>query len=244
MKPTLWIGFFWIFITYACDPCGDCGEPLYYDPTIRMVFINQDSASVLGDSIDLNKDSIKIYSNLRVELIDSAEGYSDSLVVLDSLVAAGETEYVDDQAMLTALIEDMEAQTEWLKVASETLTKINTALGKIVTTINNGSVQLQQVTLLESGMDLEYEDSMSSFRLPLLLATELATNTTSYELTIGGEVYTIGFEYAPFETVDASRIVSVKARDFGVVSHTFDSLEVTCRTSECISDEATLTVYF
>ncbi|WP_421895726.1 hypothetical protein [Marinoscillum sp.] len=239
MKQSFYILIGWMIMAYACDPCADCGEPLRYDPTVKMVFINQDSAGVLNDSIQFNKDSITTNTALRKVNTDSSRVLQDSLLIVDTLVAAGKEEYVEVQTRFNQTIDSLTIVSDSLSSYSKQLTAINTELTKILTVINKGTVQLQQTSILETGAALIYEDSMSSFRLPLLLAS----SQTSYQITIDGIDYAIAFTYETFESIDKARVAKVSAGNLAILSHSFDSLTLNCP-SDCISDDATVIVYF
>jgi len=239
MKQSFYILLIWMTLAYACDPCADCGEPLRYDPTVKMIFINQDSADVLNDSIQFNKDSIATNTALRKVNTDSMKVLQDSLIIVDTLVAAGKEEYIEVQDLFNETIDSLSIVSDSLSSYSKQLTAINTELTKILTVINKGTVQLQHTSILENGAELNYEDSTTSFRLPLLLAS----NQTSYRITIDGIDYTIAFTYETFESIDKARVAKVSAGNLEVLSHSFDSLTLNCP-SDCISDDATVTVYF
>ena len=239
MKQSFYIPLIWMISAYACDPCADCGKPLRYDPTVKMIFINKDSADILNDSIQFNKDSITTNTALRKINTDSVKVLQDSLIIVDTLVAAGKDEYIEVQNRFNQTIDSLTISSDSLVSYSKQIAAINTELTKVLTVINKGTVQLQQTSILENGVDLMYEDSMTSFRLPLLLAS----NQTSYRMTIDGTDYAIAFTYETFESIDKARVAKVSAGNFAVLSHSFDSLTLNCP-SDCISDDATVTVYF
>lgn len=240
MKQFFYVGMIWIWVAWGCDPCDDCGEPLRYDPVVRMVFINQDSAHSLSDSIALNTEQIAYQDSVRRVYQDSVAVLTDSLVTVDSLVEAGDNDFISVQEAFNSNIDTLKVMSDTLQSWSAQLTSVNRDLNSVVTTINNGLLSVQSVRLLENNAEVVFEDSMRQFGLPLLLAE----SRTSFQISIAGEQYSIAYTYDTYETVDAARRVQVKARNLDTVAHSFDSLVINCRTEECISDETTVTAYF
>lgn len=241
MQNKLYILFVWLTLAWACDPCDDCGEPLVYDPKVKLVFINQDSASQLNDSIGNVSDSVN-ENKLTLALVkDTSAFYRDSLQTIDSLVAAGETEYLDEQEALNETLDSLSTQSDSLTSWNRQLNTLKSDLNAILTTINAGKVMLDEVILVEANQQVIFEDTLSSFGFPLLLAD--GPGQSSFEILLAGKEYTIAFEYATFEELGADRILRVLATDVSVTEYTgFDSLKINCET--CLSNETTVTLYF
>ncbi|RED96189.1 hypothetical protein [Marinoscillum furvescens] len=241
MQNKFYILLFWLLVAWACDPCDDCGEPLVYDPKVKLVFINQDSAAHLEDSISRVTDSIDNNKLTLALLKDTSVFFADSLETIDSLVEAGETEYLDKQEALNHTIDSLDTSADSLSSWNRQLNTLKSDLNTIVKVISDGKVQLDEVILVEANKQVVFEDTLSSFGFPLLLAD--GPGVSSFEITLADEQYTIAFEYTTFEEMGADRILRVLATDVNVTNYTgFDSLKINCET--CLSNETTVTVYF
>ncbi|MFY0606913.1 MAG: hypothetical protein JXR10_09360 [Cyclobacteriaceae bacterium] len=242
MKQSLFIVFGWLILASSCDPCDDCGEPLSYDPTVQVKFINQDSANALNSLSSALNDSIDSTNSLITYYSDSIKVMQDSLEIIDTLVAAGLSEYIPVQSTFNERILEFETSVIAAQAIRILLDSIDDEYQATLSTINNGSVQLQNVTLLENGAVAVFEDSMTLFSLPLLFENGLTQ--TTFEITIDGNKYNLSFAYERSESIDEYRRARITAFNLDTVSHTFDSLTVSCATSQCISDETTVTAYF
>lgn len=232
----------WMFVAWGCDPCDDCGEPLVYDPTVKVVFINQDSLNQLTLLVNDNKDSIAALKVLKSSLTDSINTLDDSLEVLQELIEGGENGYQSTFDQLSQIYDSLDVVSDSATSYSSQLTAINKELNSTISVISGGKVQLDQVILLNNGTVLTYEDTMSSFYLPLLLGTVGEFTETNYEITIVDTVLVLDFSYHTYETVNEARVARVRARNLEVINS--DTVNVNCKTDECISDETTVTVYF
>lgn len=237
----------WAILVWACDPCPDCGEALSYDPTVIMIFINQDSASKIEDSITVNTDSIDVLDSLDELIQDKIDSLTDIKNYLDSLIDAGNTDYEDELATIVAEIESYDDASDEISILSDSLSSINSTLDDILDVINSGMLQIQDAIVVDNGshVDFDDDDSLKKFPFPLLLPdNEGESYETNYQIVITGDTFTIGFSYLTMETIDAERTVKLQAYNIDTLYHTFDSLKIKCTTTECISDETTITVYF
>jgi hypothetical protein len=240
MKNFTFIICSWLLLVSACDPCADCGKPLVYDPSVKMIFINKDSADALQLLINENS-SIKTIADSSVKALNaSITALSDSLIVLDTLIANGQVQYESTRDSFLLAISDFENLVVANTLVKTKIDSVNKVFNSVVTKINKGTVQLLRTYLVEETIDLDYPDSTSLFRLPLLLATGQST----YEIQIGDSTYTIAFQYDTYEAIDDARIARIRAVNLDTIYHTFDSLVISCQTNQCISDETTVTAYF
>jgi len=242
MKKALSIFIFWLVITSACDPCRDCGKPLAFEPTVEMIFINQDSAARLAILRDSISDSLEISDSLVAYFSDSILILEDSVEALDLLIADGATDLVSIQTGFNSTINDFGIQVDLLNADIEIIDSIDNEYESTISLIENGNVQLQKVSLVENGSEAVFEDSASFFNLPLLI--ENGQTQTTFNIIIDEKAYEIGFDYQILESVSESRIVKVSAGNIDTIFHTFDSLFIECISSDCISNETTVTAYF
>ncbi len=241
MKNFTYIICCWLLLVFGCDPCADCGKPLIYDPTVKMVFINKDSADVLKLKINENTALRKNTDSTAKVLKDSIKILKDSIVVLDTLIKNGEVQYESLKESFNQYVADFNILYTSDSLIITKIDSVNKVFNSIVTKINKGTVQLKRTYLVEESIDLDdYPDSTSSFRFPLLLATEQST----YVFQIGDSTYTIAFQYDTYEAIDDARIARIRAVNLDTIYQTFDSLVISCQTNQCISDETTVTAYF
>lgn len=241
MKIFLYIGLVWSLIAVACDPCEECGEPLLYDPLVGVVFINWDSAKTLNNLIKINSDSVQANSKQRTAFLDSIGELRDSLEVIRLLLDSGYLEYEDEEVFLDQLIADLQVEADTLESINRRISTTTRDLNSILSVINSGNMQVEQITILTNSSILTYEDSAKKYNLPLLMTA----NESSYKIRIGDLVDTISFSYQLENSVDDARVFRRRAKEIHLVNHTFDSLAgPKCKTDECLSNETTFTVYF
>jgi len=241
MKQLSWIVMIWLMISWGCDPCAECGQPLIYDPNVKLIFINQDSAVKLNDSISINTASITEISKLKTTYKDSITKLKDSLVWLDSAVnIAGDIKYEPIQLKFTNRVDSFILVNKEIDTLVTETKAINKLLNATLSTIKSGKVQIQYAKIAENGAIPDFGDSATSFKIPLLLAE----TQTSYTLMIDSVSYELSFSYQTQEIIDKARRVYVQVYHLDTIQSSFDSLFIECRTSECISDETTITAYF
>ncbi len=241
MKHIFGILIIWMTISTACDPCDECGEPLIYDPYIKMVFYNQDSAVKITAELSNVNDSIKEIDSLYTFSEDTLSVLSDSLTTIDELVSNGDDSFRNLQTLFNQYIDSIASVLQNLDTLDKYIKIDRTDLNKILSDIESGKLKPELITLLENGSTLTYEDSAEFFNLPILLNDQ---NQTTYEIIIDGNTYELAIQYIKYETIDGSRKVFVEVAETDTIYHTFDSLEFNCKTSQCISDEATIAAYF
>ncbi|WP_258097698.1 hypothetical protein [Marinoscillum pacificum] len=232
----------WMLSAWGCDPCEDCGEPLVYDPSVKVVFINQDSINKVNVLVAFNDDSITKLTEWKSDLTDSINFLDDSLDALQILIDDGATEYQEAFDRITLFNDSLDVVRDSVTNYTSYVKAENTELKSLITLMNSGKVQLTSVVLLNNGTELIYEDTMATFSLPLLLGTVGEYAQSNYEITIIDTVFNLDFSYITYETVNEARVASVRARDLDILNS--DTVHVNCATTECISDETTVTVYF
>lgn len=232
----------WIGIAYGCDPCDDCGEALVYDPTVNVVFVNQDSINQLEVIVDDNKDSITNLKSWKTDLADTISNLNDTIDALEELIDNGNTSYQTQLDYFESILDSAGVVRDSVTSYISQIQSINSDLNSLITLMENGKLQLTQVILLDNNTELVYEDSQKTFALPLLLGTVGEYGESSYEITIVDTTFNLYFSYETYESIDEARVARVRARDLTVLDN--DTVSVNCTTIECISDETTITVYF
>lgn len=243
MKHWYLIIILWSLIAVACDPCDDCGQPLEYNPAVSVIFINQDSADVLTDSVELRKTTIRSNDSIRRILNVTLETLEDSLEVIEELIDEGETQYEAQRSLLQNDTADIQTEIRGINARKTVLDSLNKIDADILKVINSGKVQVKHATLVENGARIDYEDSAIVYNVPLLMR-EGASETT-YEFMIGDEPIGLVFTYQLYETINDSRVYLIRATDITVTSPTGHSFEQDCVDPDnCLSNETTVTVYF
>ena len=185
-------------VLMACDPCPDCGEPILKEPTVEMIFINQDSINLIDDSLavfDFNDSSLTAN-------IDSLEVLTDSLqIVLDSIASGGMLD--TEKSNLESLIASRKGDSAFFAFRNKDADSLSSILQGTRSTINTGLMVVSELTILETGASITYSetDSMESWNFPLLFEA----TATSYEFVIAEERYGISLGYETFTEVDQQR---------------------------------------
>lgn len=218
----------------SCDPCDDC-DSVSFEPTISLIFINQDSIQKIDDSLAI----ISFNDSSLAANIDSLIFLKDSLASInDSIQNGGDLN--NEKMTIEQWI--MDRQSDSLLFATKNLgtDTIAPLLNKTKTSINTGLLQVDEIEILGTGFILTYDDidSATVWSIPLSYNEEF----NQYEITIAGVPRTIEFSYENFQELDKERNVLVRAKDIQVVSTTFNSFD-NCE-DNCVDGEATFTFYF
>ena len=224
-----------IAFVISCDPCSECGEPVLFEPTAEMVFINQDSINHIDDSLQVfafNDSSLNAN-------IDSLEVLSDSLqVLLDSIQKGGSLENEKMQ------VEDWIASQQSDSLRYATLNKDADSLSTIMTatksTINSGLMRINELTIIETGESISYADSSTYWNFPLLFDE----NSATYSFTIEDEAYLIELGYETFTEVDEERNVLIRANNIVLVESSENFISLDSCNVNCEDGNATFTFYF
>lgn len=243
MKHWYKIIVFWGLIAIACDPCEDCGEPFFYDPTVKFIFINQDSANALQDSMSYRSGLIRNIDSIRRIYTIDIDSLQDTLEVLSDSIDDGVPGYEDDTAAIGVEIRRFEDSVSVLNKTRSVIDSVNKHRSNILKVINSGKLRVSKATILENGSSLPFEDSATIFPLPLLMEG----GSTTYDIEIFGDdtTITISMNYKLQESVTESRVYQIIATQIQPKAISNDTLSVVCKNPEnCISNETTVTVYF
>ena len=235
MKQLLYIFILFTFIV-SCDPCDDC-DTVSFEPTISLIFINQDSIVHIDDSLAVFAFNDSIVSAST----DSIEVLRDSLtLVIDSIANGGSL--ASEQADLEQKILVMQADSSFyatLNVDADSLTAVFTTTKS---TISSGLIKLDSIEVLGTSSVFTYEDSAAVWSIPL----SFDASFNQYEVTVAGTSDILEFSYENFQEVDQERRVLIRAKNIRLTSFTqnqIDSVLTSCGET-CNDDEATFTVYF
>jgi len=225
-----------IYFLIACDPCDDC-ESIIFEPTVEMVFINQDSLIHLTDSINKNlrsdsilNDSINFYEQIVDDFVDSIRIWKDSLI--DGVP-------FDTLFLFNEIIRRSDSIVTW-GVASDTLTSFNAQMNNVISVINSGSVKITNLSYRETGGTLFLEDDSSTiFSLPISYDKSFLT----YDITIEGDsTYFVTLDFDLVEETDMRRNVLIRAENISITDTDFQDFD-NCETN-CNDSEAVFTFYF
>lgn len=204
-----------LIISISIASCSESDlEISNLEPGVRVEFINQDSLVKAFDAIDL--------INTEVALVD------DSLGVIDSLILAGAT--VNYENEITTLNETREA-----------LLDERSSLNEAISIINSGSVLLEKIE--SASGEITFKDSATFYRFPL----DMTNNQSEYSFSIFGDsTYSFSFSYERDTIIDIENIL-IQVDQFKVDTFSPELDSVTyypCDTTNCLSNEVLVTVYF
>lgn len=230
----------------ACDPCADCDQPLIFDPTVEVKFINVDSLQKVNTVLEENADQKTTYADLKTQTLAKARSNNDSVSKYSNLVAGGQTQY---QELLDAFLARKTILTDSTKLIDSLNTKLTastTYWTRIKGLIAAGRVKVDTILLLENGRYLTFEDSASNYVLPLLMEVEEneeGLRETNFRIRIKETVLRVGFTYQTEEIVDEIER-QIELRALYIEPSTSDSTLFECKNSSCADHETTLTFYF
>lgn len=225
-----------ILIMTSCDPCRDCGEPLLSEPTVEMIFINQDSINIITDSLSFfTFNDSALASNIFIldTLRDRLEEVQVGLDTADNV--ALEQEKMDIEQLIPTRIADS-LLFATLNTDSDSLT---TLLDTKRSSISSGFIRISMAELVETQKVIFSDTSETSWNFPLLFDGSQA----SYDIFLWDELFSVSVGYVTSQEINDEREVVIRASDIRVLETTgFDSL-TNCETN-CIDGNASFTFYF
>ncbi len=182
-----------------------------------------------------------------LEIVDTLRFVADSLFTINDSIDAGVIGYEDEQLALENYIDGLTHLRLTSADLSGELELINSDLKEIISDIESGLVKLDQLFVVNTGLDSVYTDSATSYYAPLDMTTEetelsITLNATSYSLILGYEL---------FDEVDIDRRIIRQAMSVSINSHSFDSVQIACdsvnfdcNSNDFLAKETILTCYF
>ncbi|MDE0472746.1 MAG: hypothetical protein OXH57_12480 [Ekhidna sp.] len=232
MKQFIFISIL-LLLVISCDPCPDCGDPLASEPTVEMIFINQDSIHSIDLRINFLESQDSIFSVVKADLDD----LRDSLRKVQDSLNIGRDEYEDEKASLLDLIK--QEQQDSLFYENQEIGETTAILNAARSTINSGLILVNRISLPETGSTITFSDSATVWDFPLSFREEFSV----YDVLIRDENFTIELDYETFTEVDEERNIRIRAQNIRVIDTMgFDSLNI-CE-ENCIDGEASFTFYF
>lgn len=232
---------FSIFILFllivSCDPCDDC-DTVSFEPTVSLVFINQDSIENIDDSLAVfafNDSALTVHVNALDTLRDRLE---EVQIGLDT----GNTSLQEEKDEILSLIPERQTDSAFYATLNQDADSLAAIFNQTKSTINSGLLQLDQIEILGTGTVFTYEDSTTAWSIPLSYNAEF----NQYEIAIAGVSDILELDYETFQELDEKRNVLIRAKNIEVISFTrnaIDSVRTNCDET-CQDDEASFTIYF
>jgi hypothetical protein len=171
----------------------------------------------------INVDSVNKLKILVSEIDASLKIINARITAIDAL--EDRTPFIDEK--------------DSLNLVKTEITNEKAELNSIKSSINSGLLNLS--VLEGEGGEIIYEDdSLKEHTFPL----NSNIGAIRYFTTISNNVDTIDFNYN-LKTIFIENQVRIEASSLEVVFHSFDSIKLVCKdTSTCISNDATLIIYF
>ncbi len=231
----------WLVFTTSCDPCENCGEPLLFEPTVALIFINNDTLGKLTSELGLITDSLERSEDRESNAADQLDSMEARLIVVNDSIDNGNASYEAERDQLEDLIG---IYIDSLGYYTELIGNIDSVYDYLIDQrrdVSNGLLKVD--TLFINGQYLTYDDSIETYDAPLLMNEE---SFTQFEVVIGDFRGEIAFDYELRESVDATREIKLRAYDiFPTDFFGFDSLEgPSCVTPQCRDNETTVYLYF
>ncbi len=235
-------------LIYACEPCPDCGEPLYFEPTIDVKFINEDSLAGLDSTISILTVELSTLKKKKDSIDTEIRNWLKKIDQLADSIEAGKTEYIQDTIDIRNNITSATDNLNTTILPIQKIKKTNDSTLQVARkSIASGFVKVNRITLLQTGKSLPPDTGRTLYKLPLLM-NENAT-LTSYEIDIENKVKEISFEYETEIRVDAKGKVKVRAFGIGIdtarAKYTYETPpKIVCETKKCEDNEVLVTIYF
>jgi archaellum component FlaF (FlaF/FlaG flagellin family) len=231
-------------LIYACEPCAECGKKLYFEPTINVKFIDKDSLDTLESEIKLINKEINNLQKQKDTLTSKIEAFEKTIDKLADSIKDGKTQYIADTIAKHNLILSYDSLKKTATRLDSTKKAIKATLDIALKNVNAGLVQVKKLTILENGRSVSNNTLYTNYAFPLLMED---FSTTTYEIELGNEINTIGFEYETELRVDAKRRIKMRAFNIDTVTAGYSypyPPKIDCTTTNCEDNEVLVTIYF
>ncbi len=242
MKGLSVILVFWLLIATSCDPCDNCGEPLLFEPTVALVFINKDTLGKINITLENVSDSLDKTEASEGVASNELDSLENRLIIVNDSIDNGNSSYEEERTTLEDLIVTYLDSTNYY---AELITKIDSVADYLTTKrseVLKGFLRVD--TLYINEQYLTYSDSFEIYDAPLLMNEE---SFTQFEVIIGDFKGEISFDYDLVEFVDATREIKLRAVNITPMESlvAWDSVgDPICETEQCRDHETTLYLYF
>lgn len=228
----LYLGIFAGFMA-----CEDDVEPTVSDPSVSIFFLNQDSlakVTVITDSLGLE---MEIYNDTISVLEDSADVLVDSLIVLTDTLANG-GDFEDDSIFIANKIVELNVGLDLIEEEDSVVNAQYSKWISVAEVINSGSVKVFSIENLKNGLAVYYEDSSTTWKLPL----DMQADDIDVDITIDEIIYNLKLSYSRTTTADEKNKVVIKTSDFSIISTDFNNPSLSCQ--DCDNSNTTIYVEF
>lgn len=241
MKGLSVIVLFWLIFSTSCDPCDNCGEPLVFEPTVALVFINNDTLEKLTTVIEYVTDSLDRTETQETIAENELDSLEARLNVVNDSIENGNTSYEAEKDDLEELINTYADSLVYYTLLADDIDSIADYFVAKRTDVLNGLLRVD--TLFINDQYLTFSDSFEIYDAPLLMNEE---SFTQFEVVIGDFRGEVAFDYNLIESVDATREIKLRASDIFPVNYVaFDSIsDPDCETPQCFDHETTVYLYF
>ncbi len=240
----------------AIAACTEDDPYVENDPYLKAVFYNMDSLKKEGgvnDTLSVVSDSIDILADTLKYVSDSASVLADSLFILNDSINNGGDDSLQD------ILDELLKQQQIMQGLFEDYTELDSVMkasedywDDVSATILSGEVQILSITNRNNGLVVEYEDSATFWNLPL----DMNADVSNLLIHLGSEEdskfdveFNLDIEYERVISTDEYGNVIVDPFGFtesGIVysNPPVDSLELNCKSSECLESETSIYIYF
>mgnify|MGYP002835164905 CR=1 FL=1 len=214
--------------------------PLVFDPTVELVFINNDTLQGLDKEIASVTETLSTQELKEADAEDKLDSLENRLIEVNELIENGDNSYEEERDDLEDLIIDYTDSLDYYALIIHELDSIQDHWVDFRQEVRDGLIKVD--TLYVNNQYITYDDSAKSYHAPLLMTEEAFTQ---FETVIGKYRGEISFEYILEESVDETREIKLRARDITPHDyHQYDSIsEPQCVTSECRDHETTVYIY-
>ncbi|PIB34762.1 hypothetical protein BFP72_04760 [Reichenbachiella sp. 5M10] len=242
-KQHLFAGVILSLICVSLWACDEEDDSVVYDTGIDVVFYNMDSLSKVIVVTDSLSDSLKVLDDTVTYFADSASAVEDSLVVVRLLIQQGDTTL---DSLLIELVDELVSINQdyryFFGIDSVLYIDYQEWLA-VETKIENGNVQVLSITNNLNNQVVYYDDSATVWRIPLDMNSDLSDLT----IEIGDKYYDLKIGYQRSIVTNEYGDVLVSSYGFdeqNIESTSFDSLQLNCKTSDCVDIESSIYIYF
>lgn len=217
--------------------CQEEEEPTPRDPSVSIFFFNKDSLDQVSAIVDSLDAELVGYDTTIANLKSNADILADSLIAItDSIANGGSLE--EERAQVINDLDTLNQYLSGIESEDSTVNVRQTEWTGVATTINSGLVFVDKIENIKNDLSVFFEDSSTTWNLPL----DMNANDIDLNITIADEVYRLSMSYERFTIADEKNKVTVRTKNFEIITSDFDHSEVSC--VNCEDSETTIYVEF
>ncbi|SMD37851.1 hypothetical protein SAMN04488029_3489 [Reichenbachiella faecimaris] len=217
--------------------CEEEVEPTVSDPSVSIFFLNKTKLDEVNLELEALDEELVGYDTTIENLEDDADILVDRLIdVLDSIAEGWDKS--GDSTVIANNLEELNENLEILEYEDSVAKATRSIWADTASTISSGSLKISSIQNLKNGQAIAYEDSSTSWKLPL----DMQADDIDVDIAISDAIYNLKLTYVRSTTANEKNKVVIKTSNFKITSTDFNNPSLSC--DDCDNTKTTIYVEF